>query len=63
MESQPAVSKSVNEAFQNRIISLERQCWRNKQYSRRECIEIVGIPDTTNETKVCELIEMATGIK
>ena len=32
MESQLAVSKSVNEAFQNRIISLERQCWKNGQY-------------------------------
>ena len=62
MESRLAVSKSINEAFQNRIISLERQCWKNEQYSRRECIEIVGIPDTTNDTKVCELIEMATGI-
>ena len=41
---------------------MERQCWRNEQYSRRECIEIVGIVDITNDTKVCELIETATGI-
>ena len=61
MESQLVVSNSVNEAFQNRIISLERQCWKNEQYSRREYIEIVGIPDTA-DTKACELIETATGI-
>ena len=30
MESQLAVSNSVNEAFQNQIISLERQCWKNE---------------------------------
>ena len=62
MKSQLAVSKSVNEAFQNQIISLERQCWKIEQYSRWECIEIAEISDTTNETKVCELIETATGI-
>ena len=43
-------------------LSLERQCWKNEQYTRRECIEVVGIPDTTNETKVCDLTEMATSI-
>ena len=43
-------------------LSLERQCWKNEQYTPRECIEVVGIPDTTNETKVCDLIEVATSI-
>ena len=62
MESHLAVSRSVNETFQNWIISLGKQCWKNKQYSGREYIEIVGISDTTNGTKVCELIETATGI-
>ena len=45
MESQLAVNKSVNEAFQNRIMSLENvilSCWKNEQYSQRECIEIVN---------------------
>ena len=23
---------------------MEQQCWANVQYSRRECLEIVGIP-------------------
>ena len=45
MESQLAVNKSVNGAFQNRIMSLENvilSCWKNEQYSQRECIEIVN---------------------
>ena len=62
MESQLAISMSVNEVFQNGIISLERRCWKNKQYSQWGCIEIVGIPSSTNDTKVCELTETATGI-
>ena len=62
MESQLAVCKFVNEAFQNRIINLERPCWKNEQHSRRKYIESVGILGTSNETKVCELIETVTGI-
>ena len=26
------------------LVFVERKCARNEQYSRRECIEIVGIP-------------------
>ena len=47
IKSQLAVSKSVNETFQNRTVGLERQCWKNWQYSRRKCIEIIGIPAAT----------------
>ena len=62
MESQLEISKTINNTLKKRITSLEKQCWRNEQYSRRECVEIVGIPDSTNEIKVCELIGMVTGI-
>ena len=34
----------------------------NEKFLQKECIGIVGIPYTTNKTKVCELMEMATGI-
>ena len=27
-----------------RLVTLERQCWANAEYSRRECLDIVGIP-------------------
>ena len=63
MKSKLAVSKSVSVAFQNWGINLERHHWKNEQHSPWECIEIVGILDTTNENEVCDLIEMATGTK
>ena len=28
------------------MVSLERQCWSNSQYSRRECLEISGFPES-----------------
>ena len=27
------------------VTSLEPQCWSNSQYSRRECLELTGIPE------------------
>ena len=26
---------------------MERQCWSNSQYSRRECLEVTGIPESS----------------
>ena len=38
---------------------MEKQCWANAQYSRRECLEVKGIPcDISNknlESKVSEV--------
>ena len=28
---------------------LERQCWANEQYSRRECLEISGVPESVSD--------------
>ena len=40
---------------------LERQCWTNEQYSRRECLEISGVPESVNdkdlEAKVLNLFQ------
>ena len=37
----------------------ERNCWANEQCSKRECLEISGIPDSISqsalESKVCEI--------
>ena len=30
--------------YQSRLFTMERQCWANAHYSRRECLDIVGIP-------------------
>ena len=50
-----------------RVVVLERQCWGNSQYSRRECLEITSIPDSVSnddleETtiKIFDKLDMAT---
>ena len=50
------VSKSVTEAMKNHIIVLECKCWSNEQYSRRECLEISGIPSHTEAGKLEETL-------
>ena len=62
MESKLEILKTINNTLKKRITSLKKPCWINEQYSRRECLEIVGIPDSTNKIKVCELIGKVTGI-
>ena len=61
MESRLQISKTINNTLGKRITNLEKQCWRNEQDSRREYVEIVGIPVSTNEIKGCELIGKVTG--
>ena len=44
MESKLSVVKNVNHLLSKRLVDMERQCWANAQYSRRQCLELVGIP-------------------
>ena len=44
LRSELGVTKNVNNLLLTRLTTLERQCWANAQYSRRECLDIVGIP-------------------
>ena len=37
LESQLLFTKNGNSLLQQRVIYLERQCWANAQYLRREC--------------------------
>ena len=50
------VTKRVTSELCKRVVTMERQCWANAQYSRRECLEMAGIPrqvdDKNLETKV-----------
>ena len=48
LEADLVISRAVNTKLRDRIISLERQCWSNSQYSRRECLEITGLPNNIN---------------
>ena len=56
MESQLLVTRRVNDNLvkQNRI--LERKCAANEQYSRRECLEISGIPDSISNNDLEETV-------
>ena len=47
--------------LRERVTSLEHQCWSNSQYSRRECLELTGIPETSDnntlESTVLKIFE------
>ena len=45
LHAELAVTKNINNLLVTRLFSLERQRWVNAQYSRRECLDFVGIPD------------------
>ena len=44
LESELSVTKQVNSLLSSRFVKMERQCWAFAQYSRQECIDIIGIP-------------------
>lgn len=59
LESDVSIVSNVNSQLQKQLVATERQCWANAQYSRRECMEISGIPcsvsDNDLEGKVIEV--------
>ena len=44
LESDVAVTEQVNKLLKNQITHLEKNCHASEQYSRRECLEISGVP-------------------
>ena len=36
------------------MVQVERKSWSNDQYSRRECLEIVGIPESLTNSSLEE---------
>ena len=59
LESDVSVSKTVSSLLTDQMNNVERPCWANAQYSRRECLEVVGIPSSVKiknlEGKVCSV--------
>ena len=53
MQPDLVMTKKVNSEFYSRLVNIEHQCCANAQYSRRECLEIVGILNE-NEQKDLE---------
>ena len=49
LEADVAVTKNVNTRLVDQLVDTERQCWANAQYSRRECLEVVGIPTSVKD--------------
>ena len=50
LESYVQIVKTVNNNLIKQLENTERQCWANAQYSRRECLEVIGIPKTVEST-------------
>ena len=42
LQAELVVTKRVNSELCRRIVTVERQCWTNAQYSRRECLRVAG---------------------
>ena len=53
------VSRNVNSKLSEKLVTMERRCCANEQYSRKEYLEISGIPasiaDNDLESKVLEI--------
>ena len=60
LESELLVTKKVNSELEKYVMELQRQHWANAQYSRRECLEITGIPQNIEhnqlESKVIQVL-------
>ena len=56
LESELSVSRTVTTNQKKQIVELERNCWSNEQYSRRECLEVTGIPGDTHNDKLEETV-------
>ena len=63
MKSDLSVTKKLNTLLSERLKTIEKPCWTNTQYSRRECLEISGIPSSVSdndlEDAVCKAITKA----
>ena len=61
LESSLVVSQRVNSLLSSKVNSLERQLHQLEQYSRRECLEVVGIPASVQDDKlqdtVCDILK------
>ena len=41
---------------------IERKCWANEQYSRRECLEISDIPESVSDNALEDIQGVLRGI-
>ena len=61
LQGKVSVTKQSNILLSRKLVSIERQCWLNAQYSRRECLDIVVIPSeveaNASDEKVVAIFE------
>lgn len=50
LESRIAVSEKVTDLLSKKVKQLEKDLYTSQQYSRRECLEIAGIPEVDDST-------------
>ena len=46
LESNIQIVNTVNNNLLKQLGNTERKCWADAQYSLRECVEVIGIPNT-----------------
>ena len=56
LEADIAVVRTVNDRLVERVVKTETQCWENAQYSRRDTREIVGIPNSIDNSVLEETV-------
>ena len=52
LESENSIVNQANSLLSKRLVNMERQCWANAQYSRRKCLEVMGIPDSVQNNEL-----------
>ena len=59
------IVRNVNTKLVEIVVTTECQCWGNAQYSRRDTLEVVGIPtsigDNVLEQNVCDVFQEIGG--
>ena len=50
LQSDLKISRNVDNKLFDQVAWLERKCWESEKFSRRECIEIFGIPQVIEQT-------------
>ena len=60
-KSDTQVARNINSKLSGRLVTMERRCYTNEQYCRRECLEILSISanvaDNRCKSKVLESLE------
>ena len=52
MQSELCVFRQVSSKLWEKIVSLEQQRWSKCQYSRQECLELSGLPESIENSEL-----------